>query len=1604
MADQQNARPGLFGSVQERVSNLWGRVREFRAVETARTAPAPAASKPLEQSSAQDVFELTAMAASDASKAEFQRYMERFQASPTADWLRQRYTDGPEAFDRDLNAEATKAQAEALRGNLLHERPTPDTIGHFLAHTVPDRLQDTLHHTISHTFLEPVVQEQGLDWRGPEAIALSQQFHVDAPESWPSNYAMELHNITDKMPEDLLTDLAAGLTGAERALFDEHRTSVVRDAMAWVWETRPVDTPDASIYQQFEEHALGLLEERSGIDLTPQLDERLQAAEDRDLRWHEVAPRQDELLERFDNTPTGQAFSAYAYERNLPTAEHRQSALDVAIAAQNEVIAPGVEVPNGITRADLFEQGFKARLLDALTPFVDHLPAAERDAARQQAEEDLAAVFAPTDLPSRQMVNDAVEKTLGVTAPAPAKAQASTQQRAQTAQPVAARAPAAPSLAPSSTPSVAATEQVEQAQAPAVSSTSAATTTPAAKAQDGAPAQAAETVAAPERVPTGPWDNYPGKWGVAVYNSWRARYADPANNVAMSPREDAPDGFVKNAKGERLGLFDAAAFVKALPEGTSRTDSFVALDNAYKAHEEAMYVSRMNSTGPDTIRLDLVKAAEHASFNAERSALLRGTPDQVAANREMAREAFGALFAYDVKHGHPITDPDRDLSSGATVQEQYNWVKREDTREDGRLVARKEVGASVLGTVPSEGHLFMTLMTGQGELIVGRRRSMIGFKPLQVTSLERSEFTAPQEIRTAIAKEHAEEVAAKNAKVHELQEAQNAVRVELEKVQAKEKAQEAAVAQPFVPEPDYQKTDAVVIARGKLVDHGVDDIKINGQDPMPYASIEDREGNVRRIYGHDVPRALQEGNVLPGMTVELRGDTTNYMKLDQKTGEEYPATAVHFSARPHNFEQYDAQQRAKHDALANQAKQKELAAAQGILPFAPQPDYARTASEHYARGTLLEQGVRPYQDREGAKPSPFAVVEGRDGEKHTVWGKDLAKAIEVGGVQIGDTVELRAYRTEPKTVQLANGEQRVVPQSTWSAAPHDFVAHEAQQREAHEALHGKIRQEVALTVEERMASWLDASVQNPEHYQPMARDQKAGSTTTLASAAAEQTKVVAQEELSAEAQRQAGIQAAMNAPAASLNADVLNEGFNSINVKGFTQHGVAYSMSMGGQTVEGVAPWNREANSLDGATSPAINHMTAGARLNNAMGGPISPDDRAFVNDALHEHLEAQTQAFVREHGHQLVPIEARLPNRQNGGLAARLDTWAQAQAQNAEQDQQKGRGEQGQATLVPAAATVAPVQTVQPVAEAQVVAPSTVSVGKAEDLRPVEATPLMATTPLAERAPQEQQVAAPIVDREAKLLAPGQSDAHVPQQDATSTTKALDSLMSWTGGPAAQDRESARAVAEPAQQADRPIAEREAKLLPPGQSGAQVPQHEVAGTAKALDSLMSWTGGDREPVRVVGAPAAPTQQAERPIVEREAKLLPPGQSSVQAPQQQVTGTAKALDSLMSWTGGAATQDRKDAAPIVVDPNKPLAPQVHEHNDRVRENSDAAKQLWESLELRGPKAEAAQRARLGLSPVNQAQGVSQTQTGPAQDLGKRRELKLSLDDEYERRR
>ncbi|SDG96368.1 hypothetical protein SAMN05216466_106206 [Paraburkholderia phenazinium] len=1345
MADNR----GMFESVQERVAKLWGRVRQIRQVEATRSSGSRTSKPKVERSREEDVFELTVMSATDRSEKELKRYMDRFDASPTAEWLRQHHPDGPEAFARELNAAVKTAQADALRKNLISDFPTAETLDVFLTNDVPDRLQDALHHAIGNKFVDPVAQQQGLESFSSQASAVFDQYRVDAPESWSSEHSWEISEIAEWMPESLLVDLADVLSEAERARFDEHRAAVAQEAVAWVFDARPVPTPGASIYRQFEDHAVAVMKDRAGVDLAPQMHARREAFDAREARHREVWPRQQEVMNRFDETTTGKALSDYNY-RYKSNPRHSFDVIEAAFEGAEDIIAAGVVVPEGMSRADLFEQRFKVRMVDALVPFLDQVPADQRDAAREQAEKDLASALRPSDLPTRQVVEAAVAKALAPRAE-PAVEQAvqtetkaavqvevpSVESVARAARPAAEPVVAAPVVAAAAVAAPAA-----PAPAPAVEPVNKAlfgafqkrggSSTPAdgpalaqADASAVAAAPAAGQTAAPavERPRTGPWDDFPGQWNQKLYESWRARYADAANNVAMSPRADAPDGFVKNAKGERKGLFDSEAFLKGLPDGLNRAEQFSALEKAYTAHREdvahSRHVSRTQGDQVGTVRLDLVKGAEDASFHAERSALLRSRePGLVAENREKARATFGELFSYDAKHGHPITDPDRDLKTGgATVQEQWNWLARKDVHND-QEVGRKLQGTEALGTVASELSLFEDLMTGQGEVIVGQHRSAIGYKPLQVTPLERTQHVAPQAMRTAIATEHAEEIAAKNQLAAELKDAQREVAAEL----AAQKAKEAQ--------------------------------------------------------------------------------------------------------------------------------------AQAILPFTPEPDKMRTRDEFYVRGTLVEHGERPYPKLDN-QPYPSATVALRDGTTHTLWGKELPNAIHAGGVQAGDTVELRGQTPQA-------GDERM-KRVNWVAQHHDFAQHEADQRTAHEAQHGKVQEVVFNTVEERMASWLDVNVQDPAQYVPLARDQRAqqdqAQPKVLADVAVGQTKTVAHEEITGEAQRQADLQAAKNVPLSSLNADVLDEGITSIQVKGFTSDSVAYSFTMGGQSIDGFAKWDREANGLDGAASTAIVNLTAGARLDRAMGGPLGLDDRELVDAVLHEHLEAQTKQFVHEHGHQVAPIEVLAPDRNI--LASRIDARAQGLPQ-AEQDQgeAQSQGKQGKSQ----GGAGAPAPTVQAV------------------------------------------------------------DPGAPRPLAGGLSDYLD------------ERSRAFMNGDPSVSRLEPISGK------PVQTFAQI---------EAL------TG--------------------RPAVDR-------------APRAERTGDDKALDSITAMLGGGAqvTAARKEIL-TEVNPALPLGPQVQAHNEATRnsDNSIEAKRLWESLGVRGPKADAAQRARLGLPEVAtaQTQGQQAQQNVQEQSLG-----------------
>ena len=77
------------------------------------------------------------------------------------------------------------------------------------------------------------------------------------------------------------------------------------------------------------------------------------------------------------------------------------------------------------------------------------------------------------------------------------------------------------------------------------------------------------------------------------------------------------------------------------------------------------------------------------------------------------------------------------------------------------------------------------------------------------------------------------------------------------------------------------------------------------------------------------------------------------------------------------------------------------------------------AAEFYSR--LVDHGAAPFENRNGARPSYFVTVEGRDGEEHTLWGVDLERALAASGAQIGDRVAVDHKGAQPVT--LPNGEQ-----------------------------------------------------------------------------------------------------------------------------------------------------------------------------------------------------------------------------------------------------------------------------------------------------------------------------------------------------------------------------------------------------------------------------------------------------------------------------------------------------------------------------------------------------------------------------------------------------
>ena len=92
---------------------------------------------------------------------------------------------------------------------------------------------------------------------------------------------------------------------------------------------------------------------------------------------------------------------------------------------------------------------------------------------------------------------------------------------------------------------------------------------------------------------------------------------------------------------------------------------------------------------------------------------------------------------------------------------------------------------------------------------------------------------------------------------------------------------------------------------------------------------------------------------------------------------------------------------------------------------------------------MVDHGAAPYNNEKDASPSYFVTVESPTGERKTVWGVDLERALAEGGASIGDLVEIEQTGSHPVT--MPDGEIRT--RNSWrveSAAAVNMPAAEKQ--------------------------------------------------------------------------------------------------------------------------------------------------------------------------------------------------------------------------------------------------------------------------------------------------------------------------------------------------------------------------------------------------------------------------------------------------------------------------------------------------------------------------------------------------------------------------------
>ncbi|WP_421611117.1 Ti-type conjugative transfer relaxase TraA, partial [Agrobacterium tumefaciens] len=94
--------------------------------------------------------------------------------------------------------------------------------------------------------------------------------------------------------------------------------------------------------------------------------------------------------------------------------------------------------------------------------------------------------------------------------------------------------------------------------------------------------------------------------------------------------------------------------------------------------------------------------------------------------------------------------------------------------------------------------------------------------------------------------------------------------------------------------------------------------------------------------------------------------------------------------------------------------------------------------EFASAGRLVDHGIAPYEHNRQARENYFVTLENDKGERHTVWGVDLKRAMRDASAKIGDRIGLRHEGATPVT--LPDGTQ--AERNAWRVVKGDALAYE----------------------------------------------------------------------------------------------------------------------------------------------------------------------------------------------------------------------------------------------------------------------------------------------------------------------------------------------------------------------------------------------------------------------------------------------------------------------------------------------------------------------------------------------------------------------------------